>query len=215
MTRPYQQDATPNQREAVLRDDQRVMMDHLSMHIAVRSASDAELRYFYSYLDQKVRSAAKAGARDRYEKRRLEVESEIERRRPQRHRPHDPRPSATYHSLAGVDLELGGRYARDSAVSGEAPATQYPRQAADSPWSMQNAVESPLGYSVEDQEPNGTPVEVAASIARTAAPALPPGAAAVAQSVASSDCDRAPEGTKGVEQVVGATRGPTRIRRIG
>lgn len=82
------------------------------------------------------------------------------------------REAATYHSLAqaSVDDERGGRYAaagRSTMVVG-ARTIQYPTQPANSPWHHDpSPPESPLGYSVEDQEPvgemferNATPVSV-------------------------------------------------------
>jgi hypothetical protein len=165
------------------------MMDHLSMHVAVRSASDSELRYFLGYLDQKVRAAPQEGddsgaELDRYESRRLEVEGEIERRRPERHRPHEPPKGTTFFEMqrVGIELESQGRFAGMKPEMGP----RYPKLPDGSPWAHQEPVEPPLGYSIEDQPPTGEPFEIDAS--RTAAPAHPsPGVAVEASALAPAE----------------------------
>jgi hypothetical protein len=80
----------------------------------------------------------------------------------------DPNASTTYHALAqaGIELEGTGRFAAQTAVVGRDPAP-YPAQPAGSPWASDPVPpEEPLGESVDDVIPVGTPVEVQASIER-------------------------------------------------
>jgi hypothetical protein len=72
-------------------------------------------------------------------------------RNEQRLRRGDREPS-TYHKLAGLADDLGGRFA---AEAGQSKATDYPAQPASSPWSGGGAdpgLEAPLGYSVNEME---------------------------------------------------------------
>ena len=64
------------------------------------------------------------------------------------------------------ELEAQGRHSADATK----PATQYPALPEGSPWSTQNAVEPPLGFSVEDLEPVGAAHEIAASLATSSEP---------------------------------------------
>jgi hypothetical protein len=98
--------------------------------------------------------------------------------REERQRLRAPPAPTTLRDLARVDEILGaqGRFATEAAVTGSDPAALYPRVPNDTPWSMQNAVEPPLGYSVEEVDPVGEAHEVAASrgVARAAtAPEAP------------------------------------------
>jgi hypothetical protein len=59
------------------------------------------------------------------------------------------REATTYHRLAGLADDLGGRFAVEA---GQSKATDYPRQDNASPWSGGGAdpgVEPPLNYSVQ------------------------------------------------------------------
>jgi hypothetical protein len=82
------------------------------------------------------------------------------------------RPPTTLHSLASLDTSLDGRFAAESdLVSGAEPSVNYPRLPASSPWSAeqpQPGPEPPLGVEIDEQEPVGTPAEVAQSIAEFA-----------------------------------------------
>jgi hypothetical protein len=80
------------------------------------------------------------------------------------------RPTSTYHAqaMAGLDDDdpRGGRFAPDRYVSGSAPTTNVPPQPEGSPWAGDPVPpEEPLGYSVNDLEATGTPVEIEASLA--------------------------------------------------
>jgi hypothetical protein len=75
----------------------------------------------------------------------------------------------TYHSRAIADLQLeqgqSGRFTQGAEVSGSKLAAVYPRMPEGSPWHSDIVFpEEPLGYSVEDLEPTGTPQEIAASL---------------------------------------------------
>jgi hypothetical protein len=71
-----------------------------------------------------------------------------------------------------VDLynpQPGGRFAVSSK-----PVTEVPRQPAHSPWHHDPVgLEPPLGYSVDEMEPVGTPAEVEASIRQLEAATRP------------------------------------------
>jgi hypothetical protein len=81
----------------------------------------------------------------------------------------DPNAPTTFFELAraGLELEAGsGRHSATAQVVGS-DAAPYPAQPAGSPWASDPVpVEPPLGESVEDMVPTGTPTEVAASIER-------------------------------------------------
>jgi hypothetical protein len=85
-----------------------------------------------------------------------------------------------------LDTSLGGRFAAGGDVSGAEEATHYPRQPENSPWSHDPVPpEEPLGFSVQDVEPCGTPVEIAASIGGDAAQgSAPPSAEGGARGLA-------------------------------
>jgi hypothetical protein len=73
------------------------------------------------------------------------------------------REPSTYHKLAGLADDLGGRFAVEA---GQSKSTDYPMQPASSPWSGAGAdpgLEAPLGYSVNDLEPTGEAHEQALS----------------------------------------------------
>ena len=110
--------------------------------------------------------------------------------REERQRLRAPPAPTTLRDLARVEEVLGaqGRFAEGARVTGSDPAAQYPRLPDSSPWAMQNAVEPPLGYSVEEVEPVGEAHEVAASFPVEAlAPAARPGSdAAVAAETTST-----------------------------
>ena len=56
---------------------------------------------------------------------------------------------------------------RDLQITGEGPATLYPRLPASSPWSGEGPQvpdEEPLGVAIDQQECTGTPAELAASL---------------------------------------------------
>jgi hypothetical protein len=84
----------------------------------------------------------------------------------------------TYHQLAGVDQELGGRFAKADVVAGAEPAVHYPAQPALSPWSgsADPGLEPPTGIDINALEPVGTPAEIARSLEALAG--LPPGGSA-------------------------------------
>jgi hypothetical protein len=72
-----------------------------------------------------------------------------------------------------VDLynpQPGGRF----AIGAQQPLTEYPRQPAHSHWHHDPiGLEPPLGYSVDQMEPVGTPAEVEASIRQLEAATQP------------------------------------------
>jgi hypothetical protein len=85
----------------------------------------------------------------------------------------------TYHRLAEIDLALegggGGRFHNPPTITGSQPAVHYPRQPSGSPYASDPVPnEEPLGWSVSDVEPCGTPAEIQSSIdaLRIAAPAI-------------------------------------------
>jgi hypothetical protein len=72
-----------------------------------------------------------------------------------------------YHTRAQNTLdESGGRYTKltPTNVTGTASA-QVPKLPESSPWATDDptGVEPPLGFSVDEMQPTGTPVEVAKS----------------------------------------------------
>jgi hypothetical protein len=78
------------------------------------------------------------------------------------------REPSTYHKLADLDDDLGGRYAVEA---GEQAATKYPKQDSASPWSGGGAQvpdEMPLGYAIDEQEPVGTPAEIEQALSELA-----------------------------------------------
>jgi hypothetical protein len=82
-----------------------------------------------------------------------------------------PAEPTTMHQLAGVGLALeGGRFASETTVTGAEPAMHYPKLPEGSPWAGGGDVglQPPTGININEQEPTGTPAEVAASIAQLA-----------------------------------------------
>ena len=78
-----------------------------------------------------------------------------------------------------VGSELGGRFSHLTKTVVEA-VPQVPRQPANSPFAGDPCgVEPPLGFSVNDMVPTGTPVEIAASIAAELAKAIEQGSKVV------------------------------------
>jgi hypothetical protein len=76
----------------------------------------------------------------------------------------------TYSQLANVDQELGGRFAKESRVSGAEPNVRYPRLPSSSPWASDPVPpEEPLGFEIDAMEPVGNPGEIEASLAEAAA----------------------------------------------
>jgi hypothetical protein len=84
------------------------------------------------------------------------------------------------------DTRPHGRF----AVGARQPITEYPRQPEGSPWHHDPlGPEPPLGYSVDQMEPVGSPAEVEASIQRLEAAATPvPCAAGAAASLIRRRC---------------------------
>ena len=81
------------------------------------------------------------------------------------------RQATTYHRLAGLADDLGGRFA---AEAGQQATTKYPKQESASPWSGGGGdpgVEPSLGYSINDLEATGTAAEIEASLVEAVAPA--------------------------------------------
>ena len=150
---------------------------------------------------------------------------------------HEP---STYHAMANLDTGITPSRVGKSYVSGSEQAVQYP--AAAGFWSSDYARlpdEPALGWSVEAQEANGTPVQVAASIAALSAPAsasvtnVVAGKAEVAAptlvdhpsanvvertsassliSSASAERDQAPEGVQTANNIVRGSLHPTLSR---
>jgi hypothetical protein len=72
----------------------------------------------------------------------------------------------TYHHLAGLDDDLGGRFRVKETIAGEQAATQYPRQPEASPWAGDPVgLEPPLGVEINAQEPTGEAHEIEKSLA--------------------------------------------------
>jgi hypothetical protein len=69
------------------------------------------------------------------------------------------------------DTKLHGRFALGTSAVGN----QVPRQPPHSPWfeTRFNGPEPPLGYSVDQMEPVGTPAEVARSVEAATQPSAP------------------------------------------
>ena len=85
-----------------------------------------------------------------------------ERRKTLKNDLHQP---STLLDQAKLSEDLGGRY--KSAISGTAQSVEYPA-IPSGPWSSgyaQLPPEEPLGYSMSDVEPCGTPAEIEASLA--------------------------------------------------
>jgi hypothetical protein len=81
----------------------------------------------------------------------------------------DPNAPVTLFEIARTGIALdepGGRFSASAHVVGTTPTVDYP--AAAGPWAGADPVpdEAPLGESVEDMIPTGTPTEVAVSIER-------------------------------------------------
>jgi hypothetical protein len=89
---------------------------------------------------------------------------------------HEP---STYHALANLNVDTGvtpSRVGKSDFVSGSEEGSHQP-SIPSGPWSSDYARlpdEMPLGIAIDAQEPNGTPVEVAASIAALSATAPAP-----------------------------------------
>jgi hypothetical protein len=80
-------------------------------------------------------------------------------------RPGDREPT-TFHQLASVDVELGGRFARPDYITGTEPASRYPHLPASSPWASDPVPpEEPLGFAIDAMDPVGTAAEIEASLA--------------------------------------------------
>jgi hypothetical protein len=80
--------------------------------------------------------------------------------------------STLYQFAKAEDEEKGGRYARQSPTTDASNPRAQPPSAE---WTRQDLKVpncEPLGYSINDQEPVGTPAEVRASIEALQAPAL-------------------------------------------
>jgi hypothetical protein len=112
----------------------------------------------------------------------------------QKLRPGDQQPT-TLHAMSRLSNDLEGRASARDYVSGSDPNVDYPALPSG-PWSSNYGRvpdEPPLNYSVLEQEPVGTPAEVAASIAALSAAASPVdaevGMAGGAPSVAASPSD--------------------------
>ena len=80
---------------------------------------------------------------------------------------HESMLPTTYHRLAGLDDQLGGRFRVKESVAGEEKATDYPKQPEGSPWSAQAdvGVEPPTGEEIAAMSPTGEFFEVQRSIA--------------------------------------------------
>ena len=73
----------------------------------------------------------------------------------------------SYHTRANADasLEQSGRFAKPQAITGKDPATLYPKLPTSSPWSNPiEAVEPPLGFSVEETPIVGEQWEIEKSL---------------------------------------------------
>jgi hypothetical protein len=89
-------------------------------------------------------------------------------RNEQRLRKQEASQPTTYHKLAGLSDDLGGRYKEKETISGEQATTQYPKIPGEGgPWSSgDNPVEPPTGVAIDAQEPCGEFFEVEQSIAQ-------------------------------------------------
>jgi hypothetical protein len=75
------------------------------------------------------------------------------------------------HVVELYNPQPGGRF----AIGAQQPVTQVPRQPPHSPWHHDPVgLEPPLGYSIDQMEPVGTPAEVEASIRQLEAAASTP-----------------------------------------
>jgi hypothetical protein len=73
-----------------------------------------------------------------------------------------------------VDLYDDSRPHGRFAIGAQQPLTEYPRQPPNSPWHHDPVgLEPPLGYSVNEMEPVGTPAEVARSVEAATRPSTP------------------------------------------
>lgn len=77
----------------------------------------------------------------------------------------------TFHKFALNDPRPGGRFAtlNKNSTTGAAPIPTYPALPETSPWAQwppESIGGDPLGFSVEDHPPVGSPEEIAASIER-------------------------------------------------
>jgi hypothetical protein len=81
--------------------------------------------------------------------------------------------TTTFHQQAMIDLQLesGGRFAKDTIVSGTEASVRYPAGPA---WTRdQVGIEPPLGVAIDDLEPTGNAHEIEHSLAQVAAPVVP------------------------------------------
>ena len=86
------------------------------------------------------------------------------------------REPSTFHTLAGLADDLGGRFREKESIAGEQAATQYPKQNNASPWSGGGAdpgIEPPTGVAIDAMEPTGEAHEIEKSLAASSSdPAL-------------------------------------------
>src|SRR6202042_2564080 len=81
--------------------------------------------------------------------------------------------TTTFHQQAMIDLQLesGGRFAKDTIVSGTEASVHYPPGPT---WTRdQVGLEPPLGVAIDDLEPTGNAHEIEHSTAQVAAPVVP------------------------------------------
>jgi len=81
------------------------------------------------------------------------------------------REASTYSQFAIAD-DSGGRFKNQTPrmTVGATAAPQYPPQPAGSPWNDEEAIEPPLGFSVDEMVPVGEAHEVAASLSEANPP---------------------------------------------
>ena len=82
--------------------------------------------------------------------------------------------TTTFHQQAMIDLQLesGGRFAKDTIVSGTEASVHYPPGPT---WTRdQVGLEPPLGVAIDDLEPTGNAHEIEASIAHSNAAHIVP-----------------------------------------
>jgi hypothetical protein len=81
-----------------------------------------------------------------------------------------------------LDPTPGGRFAKVKGeyTIGSGPIVQYPRQPPNSPWAEEPAgLEPPLGYSVDDLAPVGSPIPDGTADPSSATAAASPGGGSV------------------------------------
>jgi hypothetical protein len=80
------------------------------------------------------------------------------------------REPSTYHKLAGLSDDLGGRFRVKESISGEEAAVHVPRLPENSPWAGDPVPpEEPLGYSINDLAPTGETHELGVSSSSSSA----------------------------------------------